>query len=250
MSIVNPYFSIITVCYNSEKTIERTIASLRNQTFRNFEYIIIDGGSTDSTLEIIKRNQDVVSVLVSEKDKGIYDAMNKGINIASGDMVGIINSDDWYEIDALENMYKISSSQSNIVIHGLCRYFNNNEINKIIGYHHSNLPLYSISHPSCFVSRSLYVEKGKFNTKYKVAADYDLLLRFYLDRVKFIFIESIIANFQNGGASSSRLSMYEFLSVKFRNNQITMFKFVGLNILYSFNLLLVYLLSRFKLIKS
>jgi len=247
MSKVNPYFSIITVCYNSEKTIERTISSLRNQTFRNFEYIIIDGGSTDSTLEIIKKNQDVVSVLVSEKDEGIYDAMNKGINLASGEMVGIINSDDWYEIDALENMYKFSSTQSNIVIHGLCRYFNNNEINQIIGYHHSNLPLYSISHPTCFVSRSLYVEKGKFDTKYKIAADYDLLLMFYLDSVKFIFVESIIANFQNGGASSSRLSKFEFLSVKFRNNQISRFEFVGLNVFFSFKFFLIYILEKLKL---
>lgn len=244
MTKVNPYFSIITVCYNSEKTIERTITSLRNQSCQNFEYIIIDGGSTDSTLEIIKKNLDVVSILVSEKDEGIYDAMNKGIDLASGEIVGIINSDDWYENDTLENIFKISSGQSNLVIHGLCRYFNGSEINQIIGYHHSNLPLYSISHPTCFVSKSLYVAKGKFDTKYKIAADYDLLLRFYLDSVKFIFVESIIANFQNGGASSSRLSKFEFLSVKFRNNQISRFEFVGLNIVYSFKLLLIYFLSR------
>ena len=105
MTKVNPYFSIITVCYNSEKTIERTITSLRNQSYQNFEYIIIDGGSTDSTLEIIKKNLDVVSILVSEKDEGIYDAMNKGIDLASGEIIGIINSDDWYENDTLENIF-------------------------------------------------------------------------------------------------------------------------------------------------
>jgi glycosyltransferase involved in cell wall biosynthesis len=120
MTKVNSYFSIITVCYNSEKTIERTITSLRNQTYQNFEYIIIDGGSTDSTLEIIKKNLDVVSILVSEKDEGIYDAMNKGIDLASGEIIGIINSDDWYENDTLENIFKISFGQTNLVIHGLC----------------------------------------------------------------------------------------------------------------------------------
>ena len=247
MTKVNPYFSIITVCYNSEKTIERTITSLRNQSYQNFEYIIIDGGSTDSTLEIIKKNLDVVSILVSEKDEGIYDAMNKGIDLASGEIVGIINSDDWYENDTLENIFKISSGQSNLVIHGLCRYFNGNEINQIIGYHHSNLPLYSISHPTCFVSKSLYIAKGKFDTKYKIAADYDLLLRFYLDKVTFIFIELIIANFQNGGASSSRFSKYEFLRVKFKNNQMSRFEFFGLNVFFSFKFFLIYILEKLKL---
>jgi glycosyltransferase involved in cell wall biosynthesis len=247
MTKVNPYFSIITVCYNSEKTIERTITSLRNQTYKNFEYIIIDGGSTDSTLEIIKKNLDVVSILVSEKDQGIYDAMNKGIDLASGEIVGIINSDDWYENDTLENILKISSGQSNLVIHGLCRYFNGNEINQIIGYHHSNLPLYSISHPTCFVSKSLYIAKGKFDTKYKIAADYDLLLRFYLDKVTFIFVEFIIANFQNGGASSSRFSKYEFIKVKFKNNQMSKFEFFGLNVFFSFKFFLIYILEKLKL---
>jgi glycosyltransferase involved in cell wall biosynthesis len=246
MTKVNPYFSIITVCYNSEKTIERTITSLRNQSYQNFEYIIIDGGSTDSTLEIIKKNLDVVSILVSEKDEGIYDAMNKGIDLASGEIIGIINSDDWYENDTLENIFKISFGQSNLVIHGLCRYFNDNEINQIIGYHHSNLPLYSISHPTCFVSNSLYLANGKFDTKYKIAADYDLLLRFYLNKVTFIFVELVIANFQNGGASSSRFSKYEFLKVKFRNNQISKFDFICLNMFFSFKFFLIYILEKLK----
>ena len=246
MTKVNSYFSIITVCYNSEKTIERTITSLRNQTYQNFEYIIIDGGSTDSTLEIIKKNLDVVSILVSEKDEGIYDAMNKGIDLASGEIIGIINSDDWYENDTLENIFKISFGQTNLVIHGLCRYFNDNEINQIIGYHHSNLPLYSISHPTCFVSKSLYVAKGKFDTEYKIAADYDLLLRFYLNKVTFIFVELVIANFQNGGASSSRFSKYEFLKVKFRNNQISKFDFICLNMFFSFKFFLIYILENLK----
>jgi glycosyltransferase involved in cell wall biosynthesis len=172
--------------------------------------------------------------------------MNKGIDLASGEIVGSINSDDWYENDMLENIFKISSGQSNLVIHGLCRYFNDNEINQIIGYHHSNLPLYSISHPTCFVSKSLYVAKGKFDTKYKIAADYDLLLRYYLNKVTFIFVELVIANFQNGGASSSRFSKYEFLKVKFRNNQISKFDFICLNMFFSFKFFLIYILEKLK----
>ena len=88
--------SIITVCYNSAKTIEHTIKSVAGQDYGNIEYIIIDGGSTDGTLDIIDRYKDKISVLVSEPDEGIYDAMNKGISIASGELIGMINSDDWY----------------------------------------------------------------------------------------------------------------------------------------------------------
>jgi glycosyltransferase involved in cell wall biosynthesis len=217
------------------------------QDSNSYEFIIIDGGSVDGSVDEIKKIDGSLKYWISEPDKGIYDAMNKGIDLASGEIVGIINSDDWYENDTLENILKISSGQSNLVIHGLCRYFNGNEINQIIGYHHSNLPLYSISHPTCFVSKSLYIAKGKFDTKYKIAADYDLLLRFYLDKVTFIFIEFIIANFQNGGASSSRFSKYEFLRVKFKNNQMSRFEFFGLNIFFSFKFFLLYILEKFKL---
>jgi hypothetical protein len=93
----------------------------------------------------------------------------------------------------------------------------------------------------------LYIAKGKFDTKYKIAADYDLLLRFYLDKVTFIFVELIIANFQNGGASSSRFSKYEFLKVKFKNNQMSRFEFVGLNVFFSFKFFLIYILEKLKL---
>ena len=101
-------FSIITPCYNSEKTIKRTIESVVNQSYKNIEYILIDGGSKDKTVEIIQEYQSKYPKLIkyiSEKDSGIYDAMNKGIKLATGDIVGIVNSDDYYELDALKNIY-------------------------------------------------------------------------------------------------------------------------------------------------
>ena len=98
----SPLISIITVSYNAVKTIEDTITSVLNQTYSNIEYIIIDGASTDGTLEVIKKYQDDISIIVSEPDKGIYDAMNKGIERANGELIGIINADDWYEANAVE----------------------------------------------------------------------------------------------------------------------------------------------------
>lgn len=103
----SPLISIITVSYNAVKTIEDTITSVLNQTYSNIEYIIIDGASTDGTLDVIKKYQDDISIIVSEPDKGIYDAMNKGIERANGELIGIINADDWYEANAVERTVEI-----------------------------------------------------------------------------------------------------------------------------------------------
>ena len=99
--------SIITVCLNAVETIETTIRSVLQQTYKNVEYIVIDGGSTDGTLQIIEKYRNDISILISEKDEGIYDAMNKGIELARGDYIGIINADDWYEKDAVEHVVQI-----------------------------------------------------------------------------------------------------------------------------------------------
>ena len=107
---MNPLISIITVCFNSSKTIRQTIESVLNQTYTNIEYILVDGKSTDNTVAIIEEYapqftaKGIVYRWVSEPDAGIYDAMNKGIKLATGEWIGIINSDDWYELDACENM--------------------------------------------------------------------------------------------------------------------------------------------------
>ena len=186
MSKLPPFFTLITVCLNSKNTLERTIISVRNQTFKDFEYIIIDGGSSDGSLDIINLNRDVIDLVVSEKDKGIYDAMNKGIRLAKGEFIGIINSDDWYEVDALDNIYLEAKRNPNAVIHGLCRFYNQNVLAYIIGYHHSSLPNNAICHPTCFVPRYLYDQFNFYDTKYKIAADYDLFLRLFLANISFV----------------------------------------------------------------
>ncbi len=137
-------FSIITVCYNSEKTIERTIKSVLNQTESNYEYIIVDGGSTDKTLDIVKNYEDAFNgrlKYISEKDNGIYDAMNKGIGMAKGELIGLINSDDYYELDALENIKKEyekleDEKKKHLVMYGFMRTVNDDKEIAVEFYHH------------------------------------------------------------------------------------------------------------------
>jgi glycosyltransferase involved in cell wall biosynthesis len=216
-----PYFSIITVCLNSEKTLARTIDSIRNQTFRDVEYIVIDGGSTDSTLSIINDNKDIINIFHSGKDHGIYYAMNKGLSLATGKWIGIINSDDWYEPHTFQTIFDLSKNMNEGVIHGLCRYYKGEKVDKVMGVHHNNLREMAICHPTCFVSSALYQKYGNFNTNFSIAADYDLLLRFYLKGVDFLFLEKILANFTLGGFSSSEFVRIDALNVRRNHNLVS-----------------------------
>lgn len=219
--IVNdaPLVSIITICYNSEATIEQTIQQVLAQTYSNIEYIIIDGGSKDSTLRIIDKYKSKISVIVSEPDKGIYDAMNKGINRANGELIGIINSDDWYEVYTVEkviNHYLTLPSASNTVIYGMIRLWKENKEFAIRRFHHNFLHETVIQHPTCFVPKTLYVKYGSFNSKYRIAGDYDLLNRFAENNVVFSNIDVVLANFRIGGASTklSYIGAIEYLKIK------------------------------------
>ena len=241
MSKSPPFFTLITVCLNAKNTLERTITSVRNQTFKDFEYIIIDGGSSDGSLEIINSNRDIIDIFHSGKDEGIYDAMNKGISLAKGEFIGIINSDDWYEVDALANIYLEAKRHPNAVIHGLCRFYNQNVLSYIIGYHHSSLPNNAICHPTCFVPRFLYDQFNCYDTKYKIAADYDFFLRLFLANVPFVYVEIIIANFLLGGTSSSDLVRLEAINIRYKHRQITFKRYMALMIYNSFYIAIHYL---------
>lgn len=214
-----PLFSIITVCYNSEKTIEQSIQSLMNQSFKDFEYIIIDGGSDDSTLDIINKYRDRITTVVSEKDNGIYDAMNKGITLAKGEIIGLLNSDDWYEPDTLEIISEeYLKSDKKTLFHGLSKLIENEKEGRIFSDHHDVLPTHCIQHPTCFVPKRIYDEYGLFNTTYKVAGDYDFLLRLYLSGVDFKRIERVLVNFRTDGISEGQFSKYEDLAIQYKNN--------------------------------
>lgn len=202
-----PLISIITVVYNGEKHLEQTIQSVISQTYKNVEYIIIDGGSTDGTLDIIHKYEHMIDYWVSEKDAGIYDAMNKGISLAAGEWIGLINADDWYESNACEAVAEYFKKKSGAyVFHGIMKMYD--ESTKYL-YCTKPAKRYSllkkgmvIDHPATFISRSLYKEYGLYGTHYKIAADWDLILRLYLAGVEFVSINQVFANFRAGGVSS------------------------------------------------
>lgn len=209
--------SIITVCLNSENTIEKTIQSVLSQQYDDFEYIIIDGKSTDKTLEIIKKYSDEISIIVSEPDYGIYDAMNKGIALANGDIIGIINSDDWYESGVFDVVNKCFVESDAEVIYGNLNLINDD------GYDRTLVPTdikkiwyeMEIPHPTVFVKQEVYQKYGVFSLKYKIAADYELMLRYYSSGVKFVYLNQTLANFRMDGISirQNKMCIYEAFEV-------------------------------------
>lgn len=200
--------SIITVCYNSAKTIRNTIESVLNQSYENIEYIIIDGVSNDGTMDIVSSYISKFKgrlKVISEPDNGIYDAMNKGILMCTGDIIGIINSDDWYEQDAVEKICNIFLNIKDVsIVYGGIRYMRNEMEDSIHFYSHNFLQERMISHPSCFVLKKVYDNIGMFDCKYKIVADYDLMLRAMEKGIKFYGIYDVLSNFRLGGTSNSR----------------------------------------------
>lgn len=204
-----PKVSIITVCYNSFKTIRKTIECVINQTYKNIEYIIIDGNSDDGTQDIIKSYKNQIAFWSSEPDSGIYDAMNKGIQAATGKIIGIINSDDWYSLETVEKIvscFKLSDAE---VIYGdILQVYPNNQIiqSKLENLSNLNYKMV-IPHPAVFVKKEVYKRLGSFNLKYKIAADYELMLRFYKAGVRFKYINTELAYFRIGGTSYSNAEL-------------------------------------------
>jgi glycosyltransferase involved in cell wall biosynthesis len=221
--------SIITPCYNSEKTIEKTLQSIESQTYKNIEYIIIDGASTDSTINIIDSHRLKLPSnlkLISEKDGGIYEAMNKGIGLASGELIGIVNSDDWYENDTVEQVVNAFKGNKYEVIYGMQRNYLNGKEKTTFIHHHDFLTQQMITHPTCFVTRETYNDLGVFDIKYRSAADYDLMLRFWKSyKVTFTPIMKILSNFQLGGISSSQIGVRENAMIRYKNGYMSKKKY-------------------------
>ena len=217
--------SVITPCYNSEKTIEKTFVCIENQTYKNIEYIIMDGGSKDKTMDIINRHRDKLPKLlkvVSESDGGIYDAMNKGIKQASGHLIGIVNSDDWYEPDTIEQVVKHYQKQPYEVVYGMQRTLLDGKEKLTVIYHHDFLPQQMITHPTCFVTKKTYEQFGLFDTQYRSAADYDLMLRFWESRqVVFTPVMQVLSNFVLGGMSSSQTGVRENARIRFKRGYMS-----------------------------
>ena len=202
--------SIITVCFNSEKTIEKTIESVLYQTYQNLEYIIVDGKSTDHTLEIVEKYRPQFQgrmKVISESDQGIYDAMNKGIRFASGELIGIINSDDHYELDAVEQIVSAMTQDPYQIIYGMVREVREDVEIRISMPKHENLTEEMIAHPTCFVTAKVYKDFGMFDLKYKSSADHDFMLRMRKHQeIVFVPVYKILATFAYGTGMSAQSS--------------------------------------------
>ena len=206
-------FSIITACFNASSTITDTLQSIANQSHPNIEHIIIDGASFDDTLNIVRQFPHV-STCISEKDGGIYDAMNKGIKLAKGDVVGILNADDVYaNNDIISKVAALFEDESVEAVYGDLVFVDQLQTNKIKRtwiagtYHYRQFYNgWMPPHPTFFVRRSLYEKFGNFNTTLTSAADYELMLRFLLKhKVKLAYLPEIMVHMRQGGKSTASI---------------------------------------------
>jgi glycosyltransferase involved in cell wall biosynthesis len=204
--------SIITVCYNSERTIEDTLKSIAQQTYPNIEHIIIDGNSSDSTNDIVKRYADSVAIHVSESDNGLYDAMNKGIKLATGDVIGILNSDDVFASKHSLQDLMLNFDESVDGVYSDLVYVSENDLSKVTRLYSSkifnkNLIRFGIMlpHPTFYVRKKHYESFGLYKTDYRVSADFELLTRFVSKNLNFKRSDKITIKMREGGISSSGL---------------------------------------------
>lgn len=216
--------SIITICYNSEKTIKETIESVLDQRFPNIEYVIKDGGSKDSTLNIINQMSKDNCVVCSRQDTGISDAFNQGIRMSTGDCIGIINSDDILLPDASELVEKAFRENPDVdVVYGNCICFKNELNDGYIFKPNTNLELlksrFYLMHPAIFVKKSAYEKYGLFDCNYRNSMDFELVSRFYFAGAKFKYIDEVLSAFRAGGVSDSsfKRTMIETKRIGIRN---------------------------------
>lgn len=205
--------SIITVSYNSVKTIETTFQSVANQSYEDIEYIVVDGGSKDGTLNSIEKYQSIISKWSSESDRGLYDAMNKGMKMATGDVVGLINSDDLFcDNQAIEKVMDVFINDPNLdSVYADLFYVSQNNTENIVrrwvtgkqrrfkfGWHPA--------HPTLYIKKDVYTKYGSFNLDFKLAADFEIMLRF-LDRYKIstYYLEDAIVKMRLGGETNRSL---------------------------------------------
>ncbi|MGZ7445995.1 glycosyltransferase family 2 protein [Paenibacillus sp. TH7-28] len=204
-----PKISVVTVCYNAADTIEQTIQSVLNQSYSNLEYIIVDGASTDHTLDIIHKYMDRISIIVSEPDNGIYDAFNKGVRLATGDFINFMNADDFFSTDQAvsEVANYLASNPDVLMLHG-----NVKVMNDLSGYWYIDGQFLTVEdmengrmcpHQSVFAHKKLFEEFGGFDLKYKILADVDFTIKCFKTYEQLIaYIPLEIATFRLGGVST------------------------------------------------
>jgi len=208
--------SIITVCFNSELTIRRTIESVLFQSYPNFELIIVDGCSTDNTVSIVNEYMfDQRIILISEPDDGLYDAMNKGINISTGDIVGVLNSDDFYKnnLSLIEIVKPFCDSMDIDGVYGDVVYIDKSKSSRVkrrysskhfrkIFFHFGMMP----PHATVYLKREIFIKYGNYSLDYRIVSDFDFLLRvMFLNKIKTVYIPCVLVVMQIGGVSSNGL---------------------------------------------
>ncbi len=208
-----PLISVITVCYNIKDEIERTCQSIISQTAHNFEWIVIDGGSTDGTVEILNKYKDKITLFISEKDSGIYNAMNKGIKKASGDWLLFLNGGDCFAgTDIIEKFIALNGVyQYADIIYGDVNLINLDGTKKIKKYAYPLTKAYffssTLNHQSVFIKRDLFEKYGLYNEDYKIISDWEKWIVFIINNCKFMKWEYVISDFYTGGISSKKLSL-------------------------------------------
>jgi glycosyltransferase involved in cell wall biosynthesis len=203
-------FSIITVCYNSENTIRETIESLFSQNYKDIEYILVDGNSKDNTINIVNEYRNKFNIIISENDHGMYDALNKGILAASGDIIGILNSDDIYSntkvLELLANEFNKNPNFDALI--GDVAFKSNDKILRYYSSKNWNPSKFKFgmmpAHPSFYCKRELFYKYGLYDTRFKIAGDFELLLRFFLiNKINYKYLPLQMVDMKLGGLSTS-----------------------------------------------
>jgi glycosyltransferase involved in cell wall biosynthesis len=207
--------SIITATYNSEAHIADCVRSVNSQTYDNIEHIIIDGASKDNTVKIIEETPNRVAKIVSEPDKGIYDAMNKGISLATGDVVGILNSDDFFTSDdVIEKVVDTFNNNDIDALYGDVHFVDPNDLNKCVRYYSSAIFKPSFfrfgfmpAHPSFYMKRECYEKHGLYALDYKISSDFDLLVRYILkEKINCKYLKKDFVTMRTGGVSTENFN--------------------------------------------
>lgn len=221
-----PLITIVTIVYNDEQFIEQTIQSILNQSYENVEYLVIDGGSTDNTLEIIKKYDDQIDYWISCKDKGIYDAMNRGIILAQGVMIGLINSGDYCAENALEYFAKGYKEEINCYYTDIYIVFDTMQLitKKLSSFDYwKGMP---ICHQSLFLSTKSYKKVGLYDLNYKLLADYDLFLKLMQHSYSFRYIPEAIVYAREGRSNNSAMIKMAKESLRVAWGKLPLLKFL------------------------
>jgi glycosyltransferase involved in cell wall biosynthesis len=216
--------SIITICLNSEKTIERAIKSVASQTYKDIEYIVIDGGSVDGTINILEAHKSSIDIIISEKDGGIYDAMNKGLTASTGSIVSILNSDDHFYSDKVVDLVANEFKEDDLLKLVSGQMIKRNKDLKFDILEKCKNTKYALfmspfNHPTCFFKSEVYVDLGGFNIKYKTAADYDFLLRFLKSGMRYKCLSELLVVFSMHGVTSKTIfsPMFDLYQIHISN---------------------------------